>query len=56
MDELTMLGLEDLFHRNRDVAGRLPLLRREVEAGRVTPFAASRELLALFHLHPTDRP
>jgi LAO/AO transport system kinase len=48
MNELTMLGLEELFHRNRAVAERLPLLREEVHGGRMTPFAASRELLALF--------
>jgi hypothetical protein len=54
MNELTMLGLEDLFHGNRAVAQRLPQLREEVRAGRTTPFAASRELLALFHRPPTD--
>jgi LAO/AO transport system kinase len=54
MDELTMLGLEELFRRNRAVAERLPLLRDEVHRGRMTPFAASRELLALFRLQPTD--
>jgi LAO/AO transport system kinase len=52
LDDLTMLGLEELFHRNRAVSGRLPLLREEVRRGRVTPFAASRELLALFHRQP----
>jgi LAO/AO transport system kinase len=54
MNELMMLGLEDLFHRNRAVAARLPLLREEVRTGRMTPFAASRELLALFHLQPAN--
>jgi LAO/AO transport system kinase len=53
MNELTSLGLEDLFRRNRAVAERLPLLREEVHGGRMTPFAASRELLALFRLQPT---
>ena len=43
MNELTMLGLEDLFRANPAVAGRLPLLREEVHRGRITPFAASRE-------------
>lgn len=52
MNELMMLGLEELFHRNRAVAKRLPVLRGEVHAGRVTPFAASRELLGLFHREP----
>ena len=50
MDELTMLGLEEMFQRNGAVAGRLPQLREEVHDGRMTPFAAARELLALFHL------
>ena len=49
MNELTMLGLDDLFRRNHAVAARLPLLEEEVRAGRKTPFAASRELLTLFH-------
>jgi LAO/AO transport system kinase len=48
MEELTALGLETLFQRNAAVAERLPRLRDEVRAGRVTPFAASRELLSLF--------
>jgi LAO/AO transport system kinase len=52
MNELTMLGLEELFRGNRAVAERLPLLRDEVHRGRMTPFAASRELLSLFRLQP----
>ena len=52
MNELTMLGLEELFRGNHAVAKRLPLLREEVHRGRMTPFAASRELLALFRLQP----
>jgi LAO/AO transport system kinase len=48
MRELTMLGLEDLLRANRTVAERLPRLEEEVRQGRTTPFAASRELLALF--------
>jgi hypothetical protein len=52
MNELMMLGLEELFHGNHAVSGRLPELREEVRAGRVTPFAASRELLALFRHRP----
>jgi LAO/AO transport system kinase len=54
MNELMMLGLEELFHRNRAVAQRLPQLREEVHGGRMTPFAASRELLALFRLQSTN--
>jgi LAO/AO transport system kinase len=53
MNELTTLGLEELFHASGAVAERLPSLRKDVRAGRMTPFAASRELLALFHLQPT---
>jgi len=49
MHELTMLDLDELFRRNHAVAARLPLLEEEVRTGRKTPFAASRELLALFH-------
>jgi len=54
MDELMTLGLEELFQRNRAVAARLPQLRAEVQTGRTTPFAASRELLALFRVQPTN--
>jgi LAO/AO transport system kinase len=52
MHELTGLGLDSLFRRHPAVAARLPLLEEEVRTGRKTPFAASRELLALFH--PSD--
>ena len=54
MNELTMLGLEDLFRSNRAVAARLPICRDEVNRGCKTPFAASRELLELFRLHSGD--
>jgi LAO/AO transport system kinase len=54
MNELTTLGLEELFRQNHAVAARLPVLREEVHAGRVTPFAASRELVALFRLQAND--
>jgi LAO/AO transport system kinase len=49
MNELTMVGLDALFRCHREVAARLPLLEEEVRTGRKTPFAASHELLALFH-------
>jgi LAO/AO transport system kinase len=52
MEELTMLGLEELFRGNHAVAARLPQLREDVHQGRITPFAASRELLALFRRKP----
>jgi LAO/AO transport system kinase len=48
MKELVSLGLEDLFRRDPAVAGRLPALQDAVRRGRVTPFAAARELLELF--------
>ena len=54
MHELMTLGLEDLFHRNPAVAGRLPELREQVRGGRMTPLAASRELLALFQFQPAS--
>jgi hypothetical protein len=43
-----MVGLDSLFRCHGAVAARLPLLEEEVRSGRKTPFAASRELLALF--------
>jgi LAO/AO transport system kinase len=49
MDDLISMGLADLFRAQPTVAGRLPALRREVRDGLVTPLAASRELLGLFH-------
>jgi len=48
MQELTVVGLDALFRGNRAVAARIPPLEEEVRMGRKTPFAASRELLALF--------
>ena len=49
MNELTILGLEELFQSKPAVAARLPVVREEVRRGRVSPLAASRELLGLFH-------
>lgn len=49
MDELVKLGLEESFRSNPAVAKRLPKLQDDVLRGSVTPFAASRELLTLFH-------
>lgn len=49
MKELVMIGLEESFHADHAVAARLPHLREEVRQGHITPFAASRELLRLFH-------
>jgi LAO/AO transport system kinase len=49
MNELVMLGLEESFKADRKIASRLPLLQEEVRRGGITPFAASRELLRIFH-------
>jgi hypothetical protein len=38
-----------MFQAQTAVAERLPVLRREVRDGFITPLAASRELLRLFH-------
>jgi LAO/AO transport system kinase len=49
MDDLISMGLAEMFRAQPAVADRLPALRREVCDGFVTPLAASRELLRLFH-------
>ena len=49
MNELVSLGLEELFRSDPFVAARLPLLQAAVRQGRVTSFAAARELLELFY-------
>jgi LAO/AO transport system kinase len=49
LNELIAIGLLDSFHANAAVAARLPELEQAVTEGRVTPFAASRELLGLLH-------
>ncbi len=49
MRELMMLGMEESFRADRAVTTRLPLLEEEVRQGHATPFAASRELLRIFH-------
>ncbi len=49
MRELVFLGLERDFRKDRAVSRRLHELEDAVRHSRVTPFAASRELLALFH-------
>ena len=48
MDELVSMGLAEMFQAQPAVAQRLPALRQEVREGRVTPLAASRELLGCF--------
>jgi LAO/AO transport system kinase len=54
MNELVMLGLEESFRANHAVASRLPRLQEEVRRGQVTPFAASREVLRMFHARPPE--
>ena len=49
MDDLISMGLAELFQAQPNVSARLPSLQRDVREGRVTPLAASRELLELFH-------
>ena len=49
MGDLISMGLEEMFRAQPAVAERLAALQREVRDGVVTPLAASRELLRLFH-------
>ncbi len=49
MHEQVSLGLEREFRKDRAVSHHLPELELAVRQGRMTPFAASRDLLALFH-------
>jgi LAO/AO transport system kinase len=49
MEDLISMGLAELFQAQPNVAERLPSLQRDVREGRITPLAASRELLELFH-------
>jgi len=49
MDDLIAMGLGEMFRAQPAVAKRLTELRRDVKDGRVTPLAASRELLQSFH-------
>jgi LAO/AO transport system kinase len=49
MEDLISMGLAESFQAQPNVAARLPSLQRDVREGRVTPLAASRELLELFH-------
>jgi LAO/AO transport system kinase len=48
LNELIGLGLRDAFRSHRGVAQRLPEMEAAVARGETTPFAASRDLLALF--------
>jgi LAO/AO transport system kinase len=49
MQELVMLELRQEFQCHAAVAARLPELKKAVREGKASPFAASRELLWLFH-------
>ena len=48
MRELVGIGLEDLFRRDPQISDRLAELEEAVGAGRITSFAAARELLSTF--------
>ncbi len=48
MHELVRLGITEAFRQDAAVSGRWPALEGEVREGRVSPLAASRELLGLF--------
>ena len=48
MHELVRLGITELFQRDPAVSARWPTLEDQVRDGRVSPLAASRELLGLF--------
>ena len=52
MNELTMLGLEEQFRRTARWPDGCRSCGRKCTPGRMTPFAASRELLALFRRPP----
>ena len=52
MRELIATGLEDRFRNDRRVAARLPELEENVRAGRITSFAAARQLLSTFTQEP----
>jgi hypothetical protein len=52
MRELIATGLEDRFRNDRRVAARLPELEDSVRAGRITSFAAARQLLSTFTQEP----
>jgi LAO/AO transport system kinase len=49
--ELVSLGLEDMWRQHPAVAARRPELEGAVRDGRVTAFAAARELLEAFRQH-----
>ena len=49
MQELVMLELHQEFQSHPAVARRLPELKKAVREGKLSPLAASRELLGLFH-------
>ncbi len=54
MDDLITMGLGEMFLGKSAITERLPKLRAEVREGRVTPLAASRELLGLFQPPAND--
>jgi LAO/AO transport system kinase len=49
MRQLISADLESAFHRDTEIAARLPQIENEVRKGELTPFAAARALLDAFH-------
>jgi LAO/AO transport system kinase len=49
MRQLISSDLESAFHRNPEIAAKLPQIENDVRKGEITPFAAARILLDAFH-------
>lgn len=49
MRQLISADLESAFHRDPEIAAKLPQIENEVRKGAITPFAAARSLLDAFH-------
>jgi LAO/AO transport system kinase len=49
MRQLISADLESAFHRNPEIAAKLPQLESQVRQGTITPFAGARTLLDAFH-------
>jgi len=56
LEELLSMGLTEMFRAQPAIAGRLPAIEREVREGRITPLAASRELLSIFRIGAPSLP
>jgi LAO/AO transport system kinase len=55
MQELIGMGLTDLFQSDARVAARMAVLESAVAEGRITSFAAARELLSTFTSNFSDK-